>query len=71
MDVTDQSSVVRVTVTVDGQDPVEALHVGADRYLTLVDLRDHADNEASITVEAEDAAGNISSAETHIVITGQ
>jgi acyl-CoA thioesterase I len=71
LDVTDESGVVRVTVLVEGHDTLEALHVGEDRYVTLVDLREHASDEVSITVEAEDAAGNVTRAETHIVITGQ
>lgn len=68
VEVTDVSGVESVQVQVADDEPVDAVAVGDDRYVLLLDLRDSEAAEVPITIVAEDVAGNSGSTDVQLVL---
>ena len=68
MEVTDNIAVASVSVVVGDGEPEHAVHVGDGRYVLLLDLRDSDETWYQITIEASDAAGNVSRMDVQLVV---
>jgi lysophospholipase L1-like esterase len=68
-EVADASQVARVSVAVGNLSEVQPVSLGNGRYAVLLDLRGDDLIEYSITIEAEDSAGNVGSEVVQLTLT--
>lgn len=71
VDVIDNVDVTHVSVAVDGSPPVDMLHTGGGRYVSLLDFRGEERVAHELLVTAVDSAGNTGRAEQRIELDVQ